>query len=173
MNVWFYGNSSFSCGFSFQDLTKKSRDVRRRRTQRYRCWARARRSNRRSLLERAHHRRDRRDEKWSKRPHQHEGKLGWKLTSHEIARFKCFDMLCKHEVMKKYNKICNKLTARLKSADWIANFTDGLVSVELLGWRVETLISTSSPVSLKSFYSNPNMLSKSKLANLGTTLHVN
>ena len=28
-----------------------------------------------------------------------------------------FKLLCKHEVMKKYNKICNKLTARLKSAD--------------------------------------------------------
>ena len=28
-----------------------------------------------------------------------------------------FDLLCKLEVMKKYNKICNKLTALLKSAD--------------------------------------------------------
>ena len=28
-----------------------------------------------------------------------------------------YALLCKHEVMKKYNKICNKLTALLKSAD--------------------------------------------------------
>ena len=39
------------------------------------------------------------------------------VESIEVDGGEDFDLLCKQEVMKKYNKICNKLTALLKNTE--------------------------------------------------------